>query len=51
MTVRLCPQDTTNGINVWPLLLFHGQELTVFPPVYKMDEQVSGNFRERNKYI
>ena len=47
MTVRLCPLDSTNGINIWPLLLFHGQELTVFPPVYKMDEQVSGNDKAR----
>ena len=44
MSARLTPPDRQCGINVWPLMLYTGQqELTTYPPVHRLDGYVSGN--------
>ena len=43
LSARLIPEDKVCGINTWPLLCYQGQdELAAYPPVHKLDEQVSG---------
>ena len=43
LSARLTPEDKVCGINTWPLLCYQGQdELAAYPPVHKLDEQVSG---------
>ena len=51
LSARLIPEDKVCGINTWPLLCYQGQdELAAYPPVHKLDEQVSGEEIQEDTY-